>query len=164
MHGDKPGSLGSSKIGELQPKHRRGPGEHRYVAAIDGRCQGEDIADARRERPQAMQIDAGNARPRSERHIRWQAGKALAFRAKLKERERVAASLTVQAVRKLLAKRLTRLVAQQLPRRRAVQAMHLQGRQVGAVEQRRLSLSHCQDDCDRIGQEAAKSEEHGGCA
>jgi erythromycin esterase-like protein len=55
---------------------------------------------------------------------------------KLKERELVPASLTVRAVRKVLAKRLARLVALQLRRRRTVQAAHFQCRQVGAVERR----------------------------
>ena len=67
----------------------------------------------------------------------------------------------MKAVRQVLSERFTRLAPQQLSRRSPVQAPEPQGRQVGAIEQRRLPLAHGKDDSDWVGDEAAEREEQG---
>ena len=67
----------------------------------------------------------------------------------------------MQAVREILGERFTRLAPQQLSRRSPVQAPQPKGRQIGAIEQRRLPLAHGKDDSDWIGDEAAEREEQG---
>ena len=81
------------------------------------------------------------------------------FRAEFKERERIPSGVAVQAVRDVLAEWLVRHAAQQFPRRGPVQALEPEGRQVSAIEQRRLSFAHGKNDGDRIGDEAAEGEQ-----
>ena len=161
LHGDQARRLGGNQVGQVQPEHRRGAGQHRHLAAVDGGGEGEGVAGALRKRPQALQVHAGDAGPGGERRVRWQVGQALAFGAQLQQRERVPAGLTVETVGQFLAERLIPLVPEQLGRRPRVQALEPQGRQVGAVEQRRLALAHGQDDRDRIGDQAAEREQQG---
>ena len=160
-HGDQARRLGGNQVRQLEPHHRRRAGQHRHLAAVEGRGEDKDVAGALGEHLLARQVDAGDAGPGGERRAGRQVGQALALPAQFQEHERVAARLAVQAVGQLLAQRLISLAPQQFGRRARVQAKEPQDRQVRAVEQRRLALTQCQDDRDRIGHEAAEREQQG---
>ena len=164
LHGDQCRGLGGNQVREVQPEHRCGTGKHRHLAAVEGRCEDESVASALRERPGAQEVNAGDAGPGGERRAGRQVGQHLSLLAKLKKRKRVPAGVVMKAVREVLADRLVPLAPQQLSCRGPVQAFEPQGRQVGAVEQRRLSGAHGEDDSDRIGDKAAEREEQGVCA
>ncbi len=51
VHRDQRCSLGGDQVGEIKPKHRRGAGKHRDLAAVDGGGEDENIARALRKRP-----------------------------------------------------------------------------------------------------------------
>ena len=71
LHGDQARRLGGNQVGQVQPEHRRGAGQHRHLAAVDGGGEGEGVAGALRQRPQALQVHAGDAGPGGERRVRW---------------------------------------------------------------------------------------------
>ena len=113
VYRDQRCSLGGDQVGEIQPKHRRGAGKHRDLAAVDGGGEDEDIARALRKRPGAVDVDVGDAGSGSEWRTGREVRQPLSFLAKLKERERIPACLLVEAVREVLTERLVPLVPEQ---------------------------------------------------
>ena len=105
VYGDEARRLGGNQVGQLQPEQRRGAGQHRHLATVDGGGESEDVAGALRKSRQPHQVYAGDAGPCRERRVRRQVGQALAFGAQLQERKWVPAGLAVETVGELLAQR-----------------------------------------------------------
>ena len=115
VHGDQARRLGGNQVGQVQPEHRRGAGQHRHLAAVDGGGKGQDVAGALRKSRQPHQVHAGDAGPGGERRVRRQVGQAVAFGAQLQERQRVPAGLAMETVGELLAQRRISLGAAAAP-------------------------------------------------
>ena len=63
MHADKCRGLSGNQVGKVQPECGRGAGQHRHLAAVDGRREDEGVTGTLRKRPEAHEVDAGDGGP-----------------------------------------------------------------------------------------------------